>query len=70
MKAKFLAFSLAAIYALFLVGCKEEITSDYKAKRLGLICINGYVFKESYKGRTTILEPLHIECSNGKVIVD
>lgn len=74
MKSKLLVLSLSAIYALFLIGCKEE-TGDYKAKRLNLICINGYVFRETYKGRilgtgTTTLEPLNIECSNGKVIVD
>lgn len=74
MKAKLLALSLSAIYALFLIGCKEE-TGDYKAKKLGLICINGYVFREAYKSRlmgagTTTLEPLNIECSNGKVEVD
>lgn len=74
MKAKLLALSLSAIYALFLIGCKEE-TGDYKAKKLGLICINGHVFRETYKGRlmgagTTTLEPLNIECSNGKVEVD
>lgn len=74
MKAKLLALSLSAIYALFLIGCKEE-TGDYKAKKLGLICINGYVFKETYKSRilgagTTTLEPLNIACENGKVEVD
>lgn len=74
MKAKLLALSLSAIYALFLIGCEKE-TSDEKARRLGLICINGYVFKETYKSSlmgagTTTLEPLNIECSNGKVIVD
>lgn len=74
MKAKLLALSLFAIYALFLIGCKEE-TGDYKAKSLGLICINGYVFREAYKSKilgagTTTLEPLNIECSNGKVEVD
>ena len=74
MKAKILILSLSAIYALFLIGCKEE-TGDYKAKKLGLICINGYVFKETYKGRilgtgTTTLEPLNIACENGKVEVN
>lgn len=34
MKAKLLALSLSAIYALFLIGCKEE-TGDYKAKKAG-----------------------------------
>lgn len=74
MKAKLLALSLFAIYALFLIGCKEE-TGDDKAERLGLICINGHVFRETYKGRilgtgTTTLEPLNIACENGKVEVD
>lgn len=73
MKAKLLALSLSTIYALFLIGCCKEETDE--AKKLGLICINGYVFKETYKSRilgtgTTTLEPLNIECSNGKVIVD
>lgn len=72
MKAKLLALSLSAIYALFLIGCEEETG---EAKRLGLICINGYVFRETYKSKilgagTTTLEPLNIECSNGKVEVD
>lgn len=71
MKAKLLILSLSTIYALFLIGCCKEETD--KAKRLGLICINGYVFRE--KSRlfgigTTTLEPLNIECSNGKAIVD
>ncbi len=74
MKAKLLALSLSAIYALFLIGCKEE-TGDYKAKKLGLICINGYVFREAYKSKvlgagTTTLEPLNIACENGKVEVN
>ncbi|WP_317397851.1 hypothetical protein [Helicobacter bilis] len=74
MKAKLLALSLSAIYALFLIGCKEE-TGDDKAERLGLICINGHVFRETYKSRilgtgTTTLEPLNIACENGKVEVD
>ena len=74
MKAKLLALSLSAIYALFLIGCEEE-TGEYKVSKLGLICINGHVFRETYKSKvlgagTTALEPLNIECSNGKVIVD
>lgn len=47
MKAKLLALSLSAIYALFLIGCKEE-TGDYKAKKLGLICINGDMCLEKH----------------------
>lgn len=74
MKAKLVILSLSTIFALFSIGCKEE-TSENKAKRLGLICINGSVFRETYKSKilgagTTILEPLNVECSNGKVIVD
>ena len=72
MKAKLLALSLSAIYALFLIGCERQTD---EAKRLGLKCINGYVFKKTYKSSlmgagTTTLEPLNIECSNGKVEVD
>ena len=72
MKAKLLALSLSAIYALFLIGCEKETD---KAEKLGLICINGYVFREAYKSRvlgagTTTLEPLNIACENGKVEVD
>ncbi len=71
MKAKILILSLSAIYALFLIGCERQTD---EAKRLGLICINGYVFRERGESTLlrykTILEPLNIECSNGKVIVD
>ena len=72
MKAKLLALSLSAIYALFLIGCKRQTD---EAKRLGLICINGHVFREQVEGKflrgfKITLEPLNIECSNGKVIVD
>lgn len=68
MKAKLLILSLSTIYALFLIGCKPQTD---EAKRLGLICINGYVFKEIYHKRllgvgTTTLEPLNIECSKAK----
>ncbi|WP_289749017.1 hypothetical protein [Helicobacter bilis] len=69
MKAKLLILSLSAIYALFLIGCKLQTD---EAKRLGLICINGHVFREIYEKRiigigTTTLEPLNITCENGKV---
>ncbi len=72
MKARLLALSLSAIYALFLIGCEKERD---EAERLGLICINGYVFREIYESRLIgvgdiILEPLNIECSSGKVEVD
>ena len=43
MKAKLLALSLSTIYALFLIGCEEKTDG---AERLGLICINGHVFRE------------------------
>lgn len=71
MKAKLLALSLSAICFIF-IGCKEE-TGDYKAKRLGLICINGYVFRETsrlFGIGTTTLESLNITCENGKVEVN
>lgn len=48
MKAKILILSLSAIYALFLIGCEKERDG---AERLGLICINGYVFRETYESR-------------------
>lgn len=72
MKAKLLALSLSAIYALFLIGCERQTD---EAKKLGLICINGYVFRETYKSRilgagTTTIEPLNIACENGKVEVN
>lgn len=72
MKAKLLALSLSAIYALFLIGCERQTD---EAKRLGLICINGFVFRETYKSRilgtgTTTLELLNITCENGKVEVN
>lgn len=76
MKARLLALSLSAIYALFLIGCeKKEMSGDERARDLGLICINGYVFRETYESRLIgvgdiILEPLNIECSSGKVEVD
>ena len=72
MKAKLLILSLSTIYALFLIGCKSQTD---EAKRLGLICINGYVFREQVEGKflrgfKITLEPLNIACENGKVIVD
>ncbi len=72
MKAKLLILSLSAIYALFLIGCERQTDG---AKKLGLICINGFVFREQVeskflRGYKITLEPFNIECSNGKVIVD
>lgn len=43
MKAKLLVLSLSAIYVLFLIGCKLQTD---EAKSLGLICINGFVFRK------------------------
>lgn len=65
-------FIFCLFIVLFLIGCKLQTD---EAKRLGLICINGYVFREIYNKRllgigTTTLEPLNITCENGKVIVD
>ena len=76
MKAKILILSLSAIYALFLIGCeKKEISGDERARDLGLICINGYVFREQLESRflrglKITLEPLNIACENAKVILD
>ena len=72
MKAKLLILSLTAIYALFLTGCEEKTDEE---DRLGLICINGHVFRERVEhkligGFKRTLEPLNITCENGKVIVD
>ena len=65
-------FIFCLFIVLFLIGCKLQTD---EAKRLGLICINGYVFREIYNKRllgigTTTLEPLNIACENGKVEVD
>ena len=72
MKAKLLALSLISIYALFLIGCERETDG---AERLGLICVNGHVFRERVEhkfigGFKRTLEPLNITCENGKVIVN
>ena len=72
MKAKLLILSLTAIYSLFLIGCEEKTDG---ADRLGLICINGHVYRERLEhkfigGFKRTLEPLNITCENGKVIVD
>lgn len=51
------------------------MSGDERARDLGLICINGYVFREQLeskflRGLKITLEPLNIECSSGKVEVD
>lgn len=72
MKAKILALSLTTICVLFLIGCERETD---EAERLGLICVNGHVFRERVEhkligGFKRTLEPLNITCENGKVIVN
>ena len=72
MKAKLLILSLISIYALFLTGCEEKTDG---ADRLGLICINGHVYRERLEhkfigGFKRTLEPLNITCENGKVLVN
>lgn len=61
-------FIFCLFIVLFLIGCEKEMSDDEKARKLGLICINGYVFQKEYRGTT--LEPLNIACENAKVIVD
>lgn len=58
-------FIFCLFIVLFLISCEKERD---EAERLGLICINGYVFQKEYRGTT--LEPLNIACENAKVIVD
>ena len=63
-----------ALLAFTLSACKEDSPED-KARRQGLICINGWVFQSHteyplFSSWKTELTPLHIECPNGKVVVE
>ncbi len=70
MKTKILIFALLGI---ILNACKEDSPED-KASRMGLECINGWVFHKHTEypmfgiWRTT-LTPLNVECPSGKVEV-
>ena len=67
-------FIFSLFIAFLFIGCCDDTKSE-KAKLLRLYCINGYVFKGHKETKILdmddiTLEPLNIECSNGKVIVD
>ena len=63
-----------ALLAFTLNACKDDSPED-KAKRQGLVCINGWVFQSHteyplFSSWKTELTPLNIECPNGKVVVE
>lgn len=71
MKTKILIFSLLAFA---LSACKEDNPED-RARRMGLECINGWVFQTHTKytmfgSWKTTLTPLNVECPSGKVEVN
>ena len=71
MKTKILAFTLLA---LALSACKEDSPED-RARRMGLECINGWVFHKHieypmFGNRKTTLTPLNVECPSNKVEVN
>lgn len=68
MKTRILIF---ALLALALSACCD---SKDKAKEMGLVCINGKVFKKEHTTKglfliemTQELIPLNVECPSGKV---
>lgn len=70
MKTKILIFTLLAFA---LSACKEDSPED-KARRMGLKCINGWVFQTHteypiFGSWRTILTPLNVECPSGKAEV-
>ena len=71
MKTKILAFTLLAFA---LSACKEDRTED-RARRMGLECINGWVFQTHteypmFGSLETTLTPLNVECPSGKVEIN
>lgn len=70
MKTKILVFTLLAFA---LSACKDS--PEDRARRMGLECINGWVFQTHTEypmfgtWRTT-LTPLNVECPSGKVEVN
>ena len=70
---KMLLFIVIAL-TILLGGCNYESTPD-ESKRLGLICINGWVYQEhknhnALTGKSSIrLENLDIRCPSGKIRV-
>ena len=70
MKTKILIFTLLA---LSLSACKDS-TED-RASRMGLECINGWVFHKHteyplLRSWKTTYEPLNVECPSGKVEIN
>ena len=74
---KFLKLGVVlALFALFL-GCDStSTTKPNKAYALGLVCINGKVFREKYEqsgvfsyGETKLI-PLGVDCQSGKVEIE
>ena len=64
------------LFALTLGACKSDNdTPEDRAKRMGLECINGWVFQIHYdhpffgRWKTTLI-PLNVECPSGKVEVN
>ena len=71
MKTKILAFTLLA---LALSACKED-SPENRARRMGLECINGWVFQTDteypmFGSLKTTITPLNVECPSGKVEVN
>ena len=71
MKTKIIIFVLLGI---ILSACKEDIPED-RARRMGLECINGWVFHKHieypmFGSLETTYEPLNVECPSGKVEVN
>ena len=70
MKAKILIF---ALLGFILSACKDS--PEDRARRMGLECINGWVFQTDtdhhlFSGWETTITPLNIECPSGKVEVN
>ena len=67
MKAKIFIFTMLA---LALSACKDN--PDDRARKMGLECINGWVFQihteyPMFGSWKTTLTPLNVECPSGKV---
>lgn len=70
MKAKILIF---ALLGFILSACKDS--PEDRARRMGLECINGWVFQTHtehpmFGSWKTTLIPLNVECPSGKVEVN
>lgn len=72
MKTKIL---ITALFVFVLSACCDDSSPENKARAKGLVCINGWVFQSHteyplFSSWKTELTPLHIECPNGKVVVE